>query len=46
MKNILTSVAKSVFIPLGLMTAASVTDAAIQKTLYGSGMDYDNLIIN
>ena len=31
MKNILTPLAKSVLILLGLMTAASATDAVIQK---------------
>ena len=36
MKSVLTPLAKSVFIPLGL-TAASATGAAIQKKLYGSG---------
>lgn len=29
MKNVLTAVARSVLMPLGLMAAASVTDAAI-----------------
>ena len=37
-KNILTPLAKSVLISLGLMTAASDTDAAIQKKIYGSDM--------
>ena len=31
MKNVLKPLAKSVFIQLGLTTAASATDAAIQK---------------
>ena len=38
MKNVLTPLAKSVLIPLGLTTAASATQAAIQKKIYGSGM--------
>ena len=33
----LTPLAKSVLIPLGLTAAISVTDAAIQKTIYESG---------
>ena len=35
-KNVFTSLAKSVLIPLGLMTAASATDSAIQKKILGS----------
>ena len=35
MKNVLKLVAKSVLIPLGL-TAASATDAAIHKKMFGS----------
>ena len=38
MKNILTSLAKSVLVPLGLTAAASATDAAIQRKIYGSVM--------
>ena len=38
MKNVLKPLAKSVFRPLGLTAAASATDAAIQKKIYGSGM--------
>ena len=38
MKNVLTSLAKCVLIPLGLMTTASASDAAIQKNIYVSGM--------
>ena len=34
MKNVLKPLAKSVLIPLGLTTAASVTDAAIQKRFF------------
>ena len=36
MKNVLTSSAKSDVLPLGLMVAASVRDAAIQKKICGS----------
>ena len=41
MKNVLNSLAKSVLIPLGLTTAASATDAAIQKKMFGSGRPSD-----
>ena len=34
MKNILTPLAKSAFIPIGLAVAASATDAAIQMKLH------------
>ena len=36
-KNILTPLAKSVLVPLGLTKAASATNAAIQKKIFGSG---------
>ena len=36
MKNVLTPLAKSILVPLGLTAAASSTDAAIQKIIYGS----------
>ena len=36
MKNVLTPLTKSVLVLLGLTAAASVTDAAIQKKIYGS----------
>ena len=36
MKNVLKSLAKSILIPLGA-TAASATDAAIHKKIFGSG---------
>ena len=36
MKNILTPLAKSVFVPLGLRPAASATNAAVQKKIFGS----------
>ena len=38
MKNALKSLAKSVLIPLGLTAAASATDGAIQKKVFGSDM--------
>ena len=38
MKNVLKTLAKSVLIPLGLTAAASATDAAIQKKLFGLSM--------
>ena len=37
MKNILAPLAKSVLVPLGLMAAASATNATIQKNVFGSG---------
>ena len=37
MKNVLKTQAKNVLIPLGLTTAASATDAAIHKKVFGSG---------
>ena len=37
MKNVLTPLAKSVLIPLGLTTAASAADAGIHKKILGSG---------
>ena len=37
MKNVLTSSAKSVLIPLGLTAAAWATDAVILKRIFGSG---------
>ena len=38
MKNVLKTLAKSVLIQLGLRAAASATDAAIQKKVFGAGM--------
>ena len=35
--NILKTLAKSVLVPLGLTAAASATDAAIHKKIFGSG---------
>ena len=36
MENVLTALAKSVFILLGLMAVAPATNVAIQNTIYGS----------
>ena len=36
-ENVLKPLAKSVLIPLGLTAAASATDAAIHKKMFGSG---------
>ena len=38
MKNVITTLAKSVFVPLGLTAAASATDATIQKKIFGLGL--------
>ena len=38
MKNVLTPLAKIVLILLGFTAAASITDAATQKKIYGSGI--------
>ena len=38
MKNILTPLAKSVLMPLGLMAATSATYAAVQKKNFGLGI--------
>ena len=38
MKNKLKPLAKNLLIPLGLTAAASATDAAIHKKIFGSGM--------
>ena len=37
-KNMLKPLAKSVLIPLGLTAAASTTDPAIHKNMFGSGV--------
>ena len=37
MKSVLTPLAKSVLLPLELSAGMSTADAAIQKTIYGSG---------
>ena len=44
-KNVITPLAKSVLIPLGLTVAASVADAGIHKKILGSG-DHTTLIIS
>ena len=44
MGNVLQPLGKSVLIPLGLTTAASATDAAIHKKMFGSG--FTTLIIS
>ena len=41
MKNVLKPLAKSALMPLGL-AAASATDAAIQKKIFGNGWYYEN----
>ena len=38
MKSVLKPLAKSVIIPVGLIVAASATDAAIQKKIFASGL--------
>ena len=38
MKNVLKPSAKSVLLPLGLTAAATATDPAAQKNVFGSGM--------
>ena len=40
MENVLKLLAKSVLIPLGLTSAASVTDASINKKMFESGFTY------
>ena len=40
MENVLKLLAKSVLIPLGLTSAASVTDASINKKMFKSGFTY------
>ena len=44
MGNVLKPLAKSVLIPLGLMAAASATNAAIHNNMFGSG--FTTLIIS
>ena len=38
MKNVVTLLAKSILILLGLTAATSASDAAIQKKIFGSGL--------
>ena len=44
MKNVIKQLAKSVLIPLGLTSAASVADAGIHKIILGSGNTTLNVI--
>ena len=37
MKNVLTTLAKSILVPLGVTAAASKANAVIQKKIFGSG---------
>ena len=37
MKNVLKTLAKTVFIPLGLTASASATDAAVQQKIFRLG---------
>ena len=46
MKNVITPLAKSVLIPLGLTAAASAADTGIQKTILGSGHNNTTVIIS
>ena len=41
MKNVLTPLAKSILLSLGLSAGMSVADAAIQKKIYWSGRSLD-----
>ena len=44
MKNVIKTLAKSSSIPLGLIAASSVTDAAIHKKMFGSGTRPSDLV--
>ena len=44
MKNVLKPLAKSVLTPLGLIAAASTTDTAIHKKMFGSGTRPSDLV--
>ena len=44
-KNVITSLAKTVLIPLGLTAAASTTDAGIHKKILGSGNNHYSLLL-
>ena len=46
MKSVITPLAKSVLIPLGLTTTASVADARIHKKILGSGNNTTLIISN
>ena len=41
MKSVLTTLAKSVLLPLGLSAGMSAADAAVQKKTIGSGRPWD-----
>ena len=45
MKNVIKPLAKSVFIPLGLTSAASAADAGIQKKILESGYNNNTILI-
>ena len=45
-KNVITPLAKSLLIPLGLTAAASATDAGIHKKILGLGHNNTTLIIS
>ena len=45
-KNVITPLAKSVLIPLGLTAAASAADAGIQKKILGSGRHFSSALHN
>ena len=45
MKNVIKPLAKSVFIPLGLTSAASAADAGIQKKILESGYNNNAILI-
>ena len=46
MKSVITPLAKSVLIPLGLTAAASAADAGIHKQILGSGNNTTLIISN
>ena len=46
MKHTLKPLGKSVLIPLGITAAASATDAAIQKKMFGSGVNVYEYNVN
>ena len=46
MKSVITPLAKSVLIPLGLTAAASTADAGIHKKILGSGNNTTLIISN
>ena len=46
MKSVITPLAKSVLIPLGLTAAASTADAGIHKKILGSGKNTTLIISN